>query len=354
MMQTRHPHLIACVNVGATGRSVLPPGRTYIGSVSDDPYDIRTRVVVTRRPGAFSFVGTDLVSVDPSVSDPEYMTMVRGAPSRGINEEGLSFTWTLALEKGENQPPQNAMGPAELWGHILEECSTVAEAIDRLTTLPRGFAANGMLADREGDLAAVEFGRKRLTVRQKYSLSEGGTATNVNCWIRMQEEEGDPLVSLDNPAVPNKLRYERAEELLAKMNGRINLEAMRQILTDHVNRERSAGENPWIPGHGYSICNHGSLRTTRFEREKAGCGSVSAEIIDPMAGVFWYAYGWPCGEPAVYGDELLQEKSWGTFVGFPLADLPAGEYTTLSGELTALACRHFVLLRSWSSAVDDS
>ncbi|TRZ51705.1 hypothetical protein D4S03_04645 [bacterium] len=350
MIQRRYTRMIACVNIGATGRSVIPREKVYIGSVSDDPYDIRTRIVVKRRPGVFSFVGTELVSVDPSVSDPEYMTMVKGAPSRGINEKGFSFTWTLTLEKAENKPPHRAMGPAELWANVLEGCGMVGDAIDLLASLPRGFAANGMLADRQGNLAAVEFGRKKFAVRERYSLQEGGTASNVNCWITMQEEEGDPLVSLNNPAVPNQARYYRAKELLASLDGRIDLTAMRQVLTDHVNRERFAGENPWIPGHGYSICNHGSLRTTHFEREKAGCGSVSAEILDPTAGVFWYAYGWPCGEPPQYGDELLQERSWGTFIGFPLSELPEGEYTTLSGELTPLACKHFHLLRPWNSA----
>ena len=39
-----------CTNIGATGDAVAPAGRAYIGGVSDDPYDIRTKLVV-RRPG---------------------------------------------------------------------------------------------------------------------------------------------------------------------------------------------------------------------------------------------------------------------------------------------------------------
>jgi hypothetical protein len=42
-----------------------------------------------------------------------------------------------------------------------------------------------------------------------------------------------------------------------------------------------------------------------------------------------------------YGDQLLQERSWGTFIGFPLRALPEGEYTTPVGELTFLAIKHF-------------
>jgi hypothetical protein len=112
------------------------------------------------------------------------------------------------------------------------------------------------------------------------------------------------------------------------------------MLSDHAHRERFAGENPWIPGHGYSICNHGSLHKKTLDAKTPAWGSVSAEIIDPVAGIFWYAYGWPCGERPAYDDQLLQERSWGRFLGFPIAHLPAGDYTTLTGELTHLAVQH--------------
>jgi len=113
------------------------------------------------------------------------------------------------------------------------------------------------------------------------------------------------------------------------------------VLCDHGHKDRFASENTLVPGHGFSVCNHGSLGGPSFHAEAPAWGSVSAEIIDPVDGVFWYAYGWPCGEAAQFGDQMLQERSWGSFVGFPLADLPAGQYSTLTGELTALAMRHF-------------
>ena len=50
-----------CTNIGATGASVLGGSKVYFGSVSDDPYDIRTRVIVEREAGGYAFVGTDLV-----------------------------------------------------------------------------------------------------------------------------------------------------------------------------------------------------------------------------------------------------------------------------------------------------
>ena len=145
----------------------------------------------------------------------------------------------------------------------------------------------------------------------------------------MQKAEGDPKVSISNPDVPNQSRFSRSEKLLGTAEGNIDLSQIISILSDHEHRDRFAGDNPWIPGHGYSICNHGSLRTEEFVADRPAWGSGSAEVIAPMDDTFWYTYGWPCGETPDHGDQLLQERSWGQFIGFKLADLPAGEYLSL-------------------------
>jgi hypothetical protein len=257
-----------------------------------------------------------------------------------LNEAGLAFTWTLAVERKDNPDPEGAMKPHDVWAEVMTRCATVDDALELLERLPRGFAGAGMLADRDGRLALVEIGRKRINVTKRLTAAPGGTAVNVNCWVGMQAEEGDPLVALDNPKVPNQSRFQRANELLGKVDGPIDLATMARLLSDHADKDRFAGENPWIPGHGYSICNHGSLHGASFDPAKPAWGTVSAEIVDPSGAVFWYTYGWPCGQPPEHGDQLLQERAWGTFLGFPLAALPAGDYTTLTGELTPLAISH--------------
>jgi len=326
-----------CTNIGATGLAASPGGGTWIGGVSDDPYDIRTTVVVRRPEEGFAWIGTHLAPLEAGASDQEYSDSVSGAPTRALNEAGLGFTWTLALEKPENRAPPGALKPHDLWHTVMTRCGTVDEALDLVGELPRDFAGAAMLADRSGALALVEIGRKRVRVSDRLRPASGGTAVNVNCWVSMQEEEGAPLNSLDNPSVPNQSRYLRAKELLGRTEGSIDLRTMAALLSDHAHKERFAGENPWIPGHGYSICNHGSLHGERFETGTPAWGSVSAEIIDPLNGIFWYAYGWPCGSSPEYGDQMLQERSWGHFVGFPLAGMPAGSYTSPTGELTHLA-----------------
>ena len=162
------------------------------------------------------------------------------------------------------------------------------------------------------------------------------------------------MASVDNRDVPNYSRYRRSIDLLGAAKHRGDFAGLAAILRDHGFRERFAGDNPLTPGHGYSICNHGTLGGDHFSARRPAHGSISAEIIDPVDGIFWYAYGWPCGEAPEAGDQLLQERSWGAFVGFPLAALTAGTYTTLEGELTSLAAVHFARLIPEERALQEA
>jgi hypothetical protein len=329
-----------CTNIGATGRTVSERGKVYIGSVSDDPYDIRTRVILRRPKEEYAYVGTDLMPLSAAASAAEYSASVSGAPTRGLNEKGLAFTWALAFERPENTARAGALKPHELWDTVMRKCATVDEALELLADMPRDMSGVALVADRRGTLARAEIGRRKMEVTDRLSLQNGGATINVNCWTAMQATEGNPACSLDVPTVSNWSRYERAQTRLGQVEGRIDFDAVKAILSDHGHKERFAGENTMVRGHGFSICNHGSLCKSAFDANDPAWGSVSGEIIDPVGGVFWYAYGWPCGDAPEYGDQMLQEHSWGTFLGFPVANLPEGVYTTLTGELTPLAVRH--------------
>jgi hypothetical protein len=331
-----------CTNIAAAGRSLRSPGKVYIGSVSDDPYDIRTRVVVERAKHGHGYIGTDLVPLGEAASVAAYAESTSGAPTRGLNERGLAFTWAYAWERPENGPASGALKAHQAWGEVMRRCGSVSEAIALLEELPRDFGAASMLADRSGDCALVEIGRRQVKLSRRLdAAANGGTGVNVNCWMAMQDEDGDPRAGLDVPTAPNQTRYARATERLGLVDGGIGLKELMGALCDHGYRERFASENTLVPGHGFSICNHGSMHRSKFDPAAPAWGSVSAEIVDPVGGIFWYAYGWPCGEAPQFGDQLLQDRSWGKFVGFRLDDLPEGRYTTLTGELTPLAMRHF-------------
>jgi hypothetical protein len=340
-----------CTNIGLTC-SADSFAKVLIGGVSDDPYDIRTRVVVERSAHGYAFIGTELKALSDDVSMPGYNASVAGWPTRALNEKGLAYTWTFAHEKPENVAPADAFKSSAGWAQIMRRCATIDEAIAILSDMKRDFSGNFMVVDRAGNLAVVEAGRRRLTVTQRRSMAEGGSAVAVNCWLA-QADEGLPMASVDNRDVPNYSRYRRSMGMLEAAENRGNFAGLAAMLRDHGFRERSAGGNPLTPGHGYSICNHGTLGGDRFFAGRPAHGSVSAEIIDPVEGIFWYAYGWPCGEATEAGDQLLQECSWGAFIGFPLASLPAGTYTTLQGELTPLAAVHFANLIPEEQASQD-
>ncbi len=342
-----------CTNIGLTGSSAEPFGNVLIGGVSDDPYDIRTRVVVERSTEGYAFIGTELKALSDDVSMPGYNDSVAGWPTRALNEKGLAYTWTFAHEKPENRAPASAYKSSAAWANIMRHCASVDEAIAMLRDIPRDFSGNFMLADRSGDLAVVEAGRKPLAVTQRRSMGAGGSAVSVNCWLD-QADEGLAIAAVANRDVPNYSRYTRSVDLLEAAQNRAGFGELAAMLRDHGFRERFAGDNPLTPGHGYSICNHGTLGGSHFSGEHPAHGSVSAEIIDPVGGIFWYAFGWPCGEAPDAGDQLLQDKSWGTFIGFPLAVLPAGVYTTLQGDLTALAATHFASLLPEGRASDSA
>ena len=334
-----------CTNIGATGASVLGGSKVYFGSVSDDPYDIRTRVIVEREAGSHAFVGTDLVPLGTDGSAAEYRDSVAGAPTRGLNEKGLGFTWALAFERPENTPPDGALKPHDLWRRVMREGETVSDAVAILEESPRDMGGLALIADRAGDLAQVEIGRRAMEVTDRRSRASGGAMVNVNCWVSMQAADGVAAYGLDVPTTSNISRYQAANALLPAVDGYIDLGTMRDMLCNHEHKEKFPGENTMLAGHGFSVCNHGTLRKPAFDPDEPCWGTVSAEIVDPMDGVFWYAYGWPCGEMPEFGDQMLQDRSWGAFLGFPLDALPAGTYTTLTGELTHLAAQHFGHLR---------
>jgi hypothetical protein len=179
-----------CTNVVAAGSSTDRAGKVYIGSVSDDPYDIRTRVIVERPGKGYAFIGTDLVPLTAAVSAAEYAQSTSGAPTRGLNERGLAFTWAYAWEKPEHAPPAVAFKAHEAWGEVMRRCGTVDEAIELMRTMPRDFGAAGMLADRNGDCALVEIGRRHVTVSSRFGRAGGGTGVNGIAGSRCRRRMG--------------------------------------------------------------------------------------------------------------------------------------------------------------------
>mmetsp|Transcript_26648 Transcript_26648/g.57907 ORF Transcript_26648/g.57907 Transcript_26648/m.57907 type:complete len:377 (+) Transcript_26648:119-1249(+) len=370
-----------CFLIGATGPGVTATGEAFIAGVSDDPYLFRTfvrAVLHTANDGGEgrnspplvdSHLGTELCyvqdgpNVPNNVADfPPPFEVEKEQPSRGINSAGLAFTCALAPQR-EPLPGEELHQPttfAELSHRLMRECEDVDGAI-RLLLGAKAVrpAFSVLLADDKGELAHVEVGLFGCSVLERYGKTSPGVVIAVNCHRSPKMVSNNaPVAQLECPANNNALRLNRGWELAKELRGDIDVSALAAILSDHNNRERSSAENKLIPFWGHSICNHGTREEENYCVEQPPWGSVSGEIFQPRLRAMHYCYGWPCGKKPQHGDQLFQERSWGSFQAFALPTsgaqsdnlvdsihmaAPEGktvQLTTIFGELTPEAAKY--------------
>ena len=103
---------IGCFLIGVTGLGISSNGEALIGSVSDDPYDVRTFVRTVKPAGLQAHIGTELVSTtDHTLVERGYF-VDPGETTRGVNESGLAFTCAMVFEKesGEEKSEDRQAG----------------------------------------------------------------------------------------------------------------------------------------------------------------------------------------------------------------------------------------------------
>lgn len=333
--------LMGCFLIGATGSGVTAHGEALIASVSDDPYDIRTFLRLVKPAGTLAHLGTELISTTEHTLMERGYFAHPGETTRGLNERGLAFTCALIFEKETVEKTSRAIPFADLTHKMMLEGKTVVDAINLFqsagATTP---AYSVLLADAQGDLAHLEVGRFGVNVNHHYSQQNPGMVFAVNCYLSQKLANfNDPKSVIDNLQNNNLARRERGKQLAQELRSTLDVAALAQILSDHAHRERDPLENPLLEAWGYSICNHGTRRQETYQPEKLPWGTVSAEIMQPSRKLFWYAYGWPCGQKPEYGDQIYQEKSWGKFIPFGFLGSSGGEETTIlatvEGRITA-------------------
>lgn len=299
----------ACTIGAATG-SATKSGGPIVFSNSDDPFNTRTRLVVEQPTEGQRFIATQIISPPPPVSFNLMHT-------RGLNEAGFAYTWAYVTPKSEPNDREAIGIPLYQFGKlVLSEARTVADAIAILERYPRAYHGNYLFADASGEIALVEISTRSYHVETRIS---DGVIARSNHWI---SSAMTPL-GQDTAGDSSLHRYQRASELVDARRGHIDVAAFAEITADHAGRDTV----------GFSICAHGS--SPRWG------GSVSSEIIEPRLGRFWYCYGWPCGGAADDPEQqVYQDRSWGTYLPFDLAQLEPGEYVTTGGRLTALGIRN--------------
>lgn len=330
-----------CFLFAATGMGWTADNRAILGSISDDPYDIRTFVRALCPERELAHLGTELVSTS------EHTLEERGYPcrpyetTRAVNEAGLAFTCAGVFERGDVEPATDPVFFMEATSQMLGKCRSVDDAIDHLASVgPTSFAWNVLLADAEGHIAKIEIGKAGFAVVERYSPADPGVLVSVNCFIEMAEYN-DSESLLSNLRNNNACRLETGVALANRFKGELDPHTLSVILADHTNLDRDPNDNPVLDAWGYSICNHGTRGSDTYPYEDLPWGTVSAEILEPSHRRLWYAYGWPCGHAPSHGDQIYQEGSWGKFIAFELPDtVETGPYTTVDGQVTSLGAQN--------------
>ncbi|MFC1835906.1 carcinine hydrolase/isopenicillin-N N-acyltransferase family protein [Thermodesulfobacteriota bacterium] len=330
-----------CFLIGVTGPGITASGEALIGSVSDDPYDVRTFLRLMQPAGSLAHIGTELFSTSEHDLVERGYFANPGETTRGVNESGLAFTCAMVFENETAERTLPATAFAELSTKMMTDCDTVVEAIDLFQSAGASSPAYSvLLADAKGDLAHVETGAFGVSVNHHYSRQNPGMVFAVNCYLSQKLVNNNaPNSVIENTKNNNPARRDRGKQLAQEFRGNLNVESLARILSDHGNRERDPMANPLLEAWGYSICNHGTRRQETYPPEDLPWGTVSAEIMQPSERLLWYAYGWPCGEQPEYGDQIYQEKSWGKFIpfGFVAGGVETAEITalaTVDGEIT--------------------
>lgn len=307
-----------CFLIGVTGPGFTASTEALIGSVSDDPYDIRTFLRLVKSDGERAHIGTELVSTTEHTLIERGYFAHPGETTRGINASGLAFTCAMVFEKEIEGRRLQATSFADLTRKMMRTCDTVVDAIELFqsagATTP---AYSVLLADAKGDLAHMEVGSFGVNVNHHYSREKPGMVFAVNCYLSQGlVNYNAPNSVIENLRNNNLARRERGQQVAGELQGKLDVPMLARILSDHENRERDPMDNPLLEAWGYSICNHGTRRQNSYPHENLPWGTVSAEIMQPSEKLFWYAYGWPCGQHPEYGDQIYQEKSWGRFIPF--------------------------------------
>jgi len=327
--------------MGVTGPGISANGEALIGSVSDDPYDVRTFLRQVKPAGSQAHMGTELVSTSEHTLVERGYFVDPGETTRGINESGLAFTCAMVFEKEGAGAKAHPTSFSDLSRRMMTRCRTVNDAIDLFQSAGASTPPfSVLLADAMGDLAHVEAGAFGVSVNHHYSKQNPGMVFAVNCYLSEKLIHFNaPDSFIQNTLNNNLARRERGKQLAQALKGKLDVGSLARILSDHANRERDPMDNPLLPAWGYSICNHGTRHQNAYPHEDLPWGTVSAEIMQPSQRLFWYAYGWPCGESPEYGDQIYQDRSWGRFVPFGFGtgggeDEEITVLATLEGEIT--------------------
>jgi hypothetical protein len=240
------PSFAACSAVAVRGRRSAD-GRPLVAHNFDNVEAIVPHYVLRERQG------------DSQFRTLEFTVAPLCGAVDGVNEKGLCITYNYGFTTCPGPPaPSVSMAISEALGR----CSTVAEAIEDISSRPRCGGALLMLADAAGDVAALELAGDRACARRPEADADLLFHSNAYCTPMLKEVEA-PADTCYTDAAPAPLRGRRVMESPERRDARLtellreprrwSAEGLAEIMSDHG----PGGE----PDDG-AICMHGEYWST--------------------------------------------------------------------------------------------
>ena len=198
----------------------------------------------------------------------------------GLNEKGLAigYNYGRSWKKEPLDFRLKGVPGTFIVQEVLETCATTQEAVDFITNFTN--RANGChygLMDTSGDICVIETTSTRHAIRRPESgilahtnhyQTEKLKDANLPDYVRFKMDDMDI-----NPIESPIRRYQREIELLKEYNGQITMETVKNILSDHDNREPD----------DFTVCTHGPA-----------AGTLGSIIVLPTKMEFWVTDDHPC------------------------------------------------------------
>lgn len=204
-----------------------------------------------------------------------------------------------------------------------------ASSIDDFANLMKtgnngGYANNWLVADRKtGEVASLELGLKHVTLERTRDGYYVGSNYPVNAELIRDETDFN---AKDLGASANA-RRKRWEALMAEYKGRIDVDAAKRFMADHVDSfdNKEFADERTLCGH-----NEASPRGLgNWQPPYAPAGAVQSKVADGKLAEqlsLWAAMGHACGVPFLAAEHLAQhpELAWQKDI---LIDMKPGPWT---------------------------
>jgi isopenicillin-N N-acyltransferase-like protein len=200
---------------------------------------------------------------------PEIITLAEAGQvgKIGLNSAGLGvcLNFLSHADRGQGMPVHVIL--RQMLG-----CAHLGEAIHAACSVPRGGAANVLLAHAAGEILDLEL----TATHADFIYADDGWLVHTNHFESVQLRGGDAGLATSMSTVA---RAARARRLLAASPGDISLDTFHRILADHTYGN-------------YAICRHAALGEPVLQQS----ATRASMVMDLGARTIYVAAGQPCQE----------------------------------------------------------